>query len=113
MCRYSLDGMDLVEVIVYEGMRIFRDRLVGTDATKSFDMLLQTVMKSVLSYRGAACLTSCLCAPPMRLPKHVFSHNATAMHHNKGVESGEAILLCLHVSFRVLDIYQTASSTST
>ena len=52
-CRYDLTDSSsgassdhVLEVFVYEAYRLFRDRLVGTEAINRFDNILATVVRS-------------------------------------------------------------------
>mmetsp|Transcript_17017 Transcript_17017/g.54247 ORF Transcript_17017/g.54247 Transcript_17017/m.54247 type:complete len:3325 (+) Transcript_17017:156-10130(+) len=44
--RYNLTEIDLMDALVYEGCRIFRDRLVGSDSQMSFDGIIGGVVRS-------------------------------------------------------------------
>jgi dynein heavy chain 2 len=49
LCRYDLEVEDLLDVVAEEANRIFRDRLVGSEAQARFDQMLASIMRS--SYR--------------------------------------------------------------
>jgi dynein heavy chain 2 len=46
LCRYDLSQTDLLDAVAHEACRIFRDRLVGTDACNRFDQQLGGVLRA-------------------------------------------------------------------
>jgi len=51
MLRYEIpDAGSLIEVMVYESQRTFKDRLVDRDAKKRFDVILYGLLKQHLKY---------------------------------------------------------------
>ena len=46
MCRYNLEVDNLLDVVAHEACRIFRDRLVGSEALGRFDQQLSGVLRS-------------------------------------------------------------------
>ena len=46
ICRYNLEIENLLEVIAYESCRVFRDRLVNSDACNRFDQQLSGIMRT-------------------------------------------------------------------
>lgn len=46
LCRYELQQEELLDVVAHEACRLFRDRLVGTDACNRFDQLLSTIIRN-------------------------------------------------------------------
>ena len=52
MLRYEIpDAGSLIEVMVYESQRTFKDRLVDRDAKKRFDVILYGLLKQHLKYQ--------------------------------------------------------------
>ncbi len=50
LCRYDLEEEDLLNAVAEEANRIFRDRLVGSDAMGRFDSQLGSVLRSQFRY---------------------------------------------------------------
>jgi dynein heavy chain 2, cytosolic len=50
ICRYRLDLDDVIDVVAHEACRIFRDRLVSTEAVNRFDQILSSVLRSSFKY---------------------------------------------------------------
>jgi dynein heavy chain 2 len=51
MLRYEIPEAEaLIEVLIYESQRVFRDRLVDREAKKKFDNLLSSGLKASLRY---------------------------------------------------------------
>jgi len=51
MLRYEIpDAGSLIEVMVYESQRTFKDRLVDRDAKKRCDVILYGLLKQHLKY---------------------------------------------------------------
>jgi len=46
ICRYDLTAEDLLDVIMHEANRMFRDRLVGADSMSRFDQMLSQLLRS-------------------------------------------------------------------
>ena len=46
LCRYDLVTENIVEVVAHEASRIFRDRLVGSEACNRFDQQLSSIMRA-------------------------------------------------------------------
>ena len=46
ICRYDLSSENLLDVIMYESNRMFRDRLVGSDSQNRYDQMLSQIMRS-------------------------------------------------------------------
>eukprot|EP01033_Poteriospumella_lacustris_P002713 gene2718-1970_t len=46
LCRYNLEIDNLLDVLAYEAQRVFRDRLVGTDARSRFDQQLSGSLRT-------------------------------------------------------------------
>lgn len=46
LCRYNLPEEELLDIIVHEACRIFRDRLVGAESCSRFDQLLSTIVRN-------------------------------------------------------------------
>ena len=46
LCRYDLVTENIVEIVAHEASRIFRDRLVGSDACNRFDQQLSGIMRA-------------------------------------------------------------------
>jgi dynein heavy chain 2 len=46
ICRYPIENENLLDVISHEACRIFRDRLVGNDATSRFDQQLSGLLRT-------------------------------------------------------------------
>jgi hypothetical protein len=40
----------LIEILIYEGNRVFRDRLVDKESKRKFDSILYTLLKNHLKY---------------------------------------------------------------
>lgn len=52
MLRYEIpEAQSLIEVLIYESQRVFRDRLVDREAKKKFDNLLAASLKNHLKYQ--------------------------------------------------------------
>ena len=49
-CRYDLASENILDVLSHEASRIFRDRLVGTDACSRFDQQLASVLRTQFRY---------------------------------------------------------------
>ena len=51
MLRYEIpDPQQLIEIMIYESQRIFKDRLVDKDSKKRFDQILYTLLKNHLKF---------------------------------------------------------------
>ena len=50
LCRYDLSTENLLDVVVNEANRIFRDRLVDNDSYNKFDQQLSTILRSQFRY---------------------------------------------------------------
>lgn len=51
MLRYEIpEAQALIEVLIYEGNRVFRDRLVDKESKRKFDSILYTLLKQHLKY---------------------------------------------------------------
>ena len=46
LCRYNLEEENLLEVVGHEACRVFRDRLVGSEAASRFDQQLSGVLRT-------------------------------------------------------------------
>lgn len=46
LCRYDLVAENLLDVVAHEASRIFRDRLVGSDAYNRFDQQLSSIVRA-------------------------------------------------------------------
>jgi dynein heavy chain 2 len=46
LCRYNLEIENLLEVVGHEACRVFRDRLVGSDACSRFDQQLSGILRT-------------------------------------------------------------------
>jgi dynein heavy chain 2 len=46
ICRYDLSAENVVDVLAHEACRIFRDRLVGSDACSRFDQQLSGILRT-------------------------------------------------------------------
>lgn len=44
--RYDTQAVDLLDVLAYEGARVFQDRLVGSQAAERFDSLLSSTLRA-------------------------------------------------------------------
>ena len=51
MLRYEIpEAQALIEVLIYESNRVFRDRLVDRESKRKFDSILYTLLKNHLKY---------------------------------------------------------------
>lgn len=50
LCRYELSTEELMEVLIHEANRIFRDRLVGSDACSKFDQIVTGALRAHFRY---------------------------------------------------------------
>ena len=51
MLRYEIpEAQALIEVLIYESNRVFRDRLVDRESKRKFDSILYTLLKNLLKY---------------------------------------------------------------
>ena len=46
LSQYDLGGEDLLDVISYEGSRIFRDRMVDEESETKLDSIVRTILRS-------------------------------------------------------------------
>ena len=52
MLRYEIpEAQALIEVLIYESNRVFRDRLVDRESKRKFDSILYTLLKNHLKYQ--------------------------------------------------------------
>ena len=57
LCRYDLESENLLDVIAHEANRIFRDRLVGADATSRFEQQVNSSLRT--TFRQQAYFDCC------------------------------------------------------
>jgi dynein heavy chain 2 len=50
ICRYELNMEELLEVVIHESTRIFRDRLVNSEACNKFDVIVAAALRQHFRY---------------------------------------------------------------